>query len=219
MHLLLADDHTLFRDALIQFLARHRPDITVTPAKDYDEAARLMAEEKDISLAILDLCMPGMNGLEGLSHFRKNWPDIPVAIISGIAEMNDVKDVLDHGAIGFFPKTLSGQALIRAIELTLAGERFNPVDYTPPPPYKSDARKPPELPHASAIRLTPREQDVLRHLLTGAPNQEIATALGLQEVTIKLHVRGICQKLGAKNRTQAALIAKDIGLLPSSNHA
>ena len=215
MHLLLADDHILFSDALTQYLVRHRPDIHIKTAKDYDEAATVMAENSEISLAILDLCMPGMDELTGLKHFRKNWPSIPVAIISGVAEIQDVKDVLRLGAIGFFPKTLSGQALIRAIELTLAGERFNPVDYAPPSPHKSTQEEIPEIPKKGTIRLTQREQEVLRYLLTGDTNQEIATALGLQEVTIKLHVRGICRKLSAKNRTQAALRAQEMGLLPS----
>lgn len=215
MHILLADDHTLFRDALTHYLMRYRPDIQVTQANDYEEAVSRMKENAGVSLAILDLCMPGMSGFDALRHFRKNWPDIPVAIISGVADIHDVREVLRLGAIGFFPKTLSGQALIRAIELTLAGERFTPVDFTAPPSHKhSEEKTEPPTPQASAIKLTKREQDVLRYLLTGAQNQEIASALGLQEVTIKLHVRGICRKLGAKNRTQAALRAKEIGLLP-----
>lgn len=208
MHLLLADDHTLFREALAHYLARHRPDMRLTLAADCREAETLLEKTPGIDLAILDFCMPGMNGLDGLKRLRKRWPRMPVAIISGVADADDMKAALAAGAIGFFPKSLSGAALIGAIELTLTGERFAPADFVSPP---SNTR------HASAAlpRLTPREQDVLAHLLTGATNHEIATALGLQEVTIKLHIRGLCRKLDAKNRTQAALRARTLGLLPS----
>lgn len=211
MHLLLADDHTLFREALAHYLARHRPDMRLTLAADCREAETLLEKTPGIDLAILDFCMPGMNGLDGLKRLRKRWPKIPVAIISGVADADDMKDALAAGAIGFFPKSLSGAALIGAIELTLTGERFAPADFvSPPSSVRRASAQGIALPH-----LTPREQDVLSHLLTGATNQEIAKALDLQEVTIKLHIRGLCRKLDAKNRTQAALRARALGLLPS----
>jgi DNA-binding NarL/FixJ family response regulator len=167
--------------------------------------------------------MPGMNGMEGLKVMRAAYPKTPLALISGTAEPSDVRAAMELGARAYFPKTLSGKTLLKAIHLVLAGEKFLPLDQnndTIMPSYFGD-------PQDAAVRssgpkseyegknfsLTPRESDVLVYLVKGQSNKEIANALGLQIVTIKLHVRGICRKLGAKNRTQAALIATEAGLI------
>jgi two-component system, NarL family, nitrate/nitrite response regulator NarL len=217
MKLLLADDHTLFRDALVQYIERAEPGARVMLARDFPEALKVMNDWPDQDLVLLDLQMPGMNGLEGFRTMREAYPETPLALMSGVAEAEDVKAAMDLGAVGYFPKTLSGKALLKAIQLVLAGEKFLPLDqYTNAmmPAYygektekddpfsdgRGDAGK-------ASFNLTPREGDVLEFLIKGASNKEIANALGLQIVTVKLHVRGICRKLGAKNRTQAALIA------------
>jgi two-component system nitrate/nitrite response regulator NarL len=131
---------------------------------------------------------------------------------------------MEAGAVGFFPKTMSGRAILKAVELVLAGEKFIPVDPTTPsgmmPSYFNDhnrlaVRPSLPLPQAKAPQgpiLTPREKDVLKELCLGKTNKDIARDLGLQIVTVKLHVRGICQKLKAENRTQAAVKAYQMGL-------
>jgi len=219
MHLLLADDHTLFRDALVHFISRLREDAKVTLAKDYYEATEIMQGDTIFDIVILDLCMPGMDGFEGLKSFVKKWPDTPVAIISGVAEKWEVDESIKQGAKGFLPKTLTGKALIKAIDLIIAGEKFVPFDYTPPPQHGRAAGATEIIDNdgktifATDIKLTPREKEVLAYLTKGASNQDIADQLGLQVVTIKLHIRGICRKLSSKNRTQAALRAKELCLV------
>lgn len=227
MKLLLADDHTLFRDALVQYIERSNPDAKVAIAEDFYQAYREMEENNDQDLILLDLRMPGMNGMDGFRKIREQFPDTPVALMSGIAEPEDVREAMDLGAAGYFPKTLSGKALLKGIEAVLNGEIFMPMDSakpaTPMPSYYGESSPVPsyveinESHQASSkqddeFSLTPRENDVLEYLVTGSSNKEIASALGLQVVTVKLHVRGICRKLGAKNRTQAALIAREHGL-------
>ncbi|MBL4803426.1 MAG: response regulator transcription factor [Alphaproteobacteria bacterium] len=221
MKLLIADDHTLFRDALLQYIARSNPDAIVELARDFYHTQDILEEDADFDLVILDLRMPGMKGLEGVRTLRKDYPDMQVALMSGVASDEDVQAALDLGISGYFPKTLSGKALIRAIEAVLEGEVFVPFERDPHqirPAYYDDGYYGQRLMTGVSgvaqsglsrddFSLTPREQDVLFYLVTGASNKDIASALELQVVTVKLHVRGICRKLGAKNRTQAALIA------------
>lgn len=229
MHLLIADDHTMFRDAMSQYLTRSNPEANIITTKNLDEAFQYMkGTEIRPDLVLLDLNMPGMNGLDGFRQFRETYPDVSVALLSGVAEIGDVQEAMDMGAIGYFPKTLSGRAMLKAIELVLSGEKFIPVDHATNglmPSYFSDAnrgiptaplpmhtRAPKAAPKAE-VNLTPREEEVLELLGRGMSNKDIARELDLQEVTIKLHIRGICRKLGAANRTQAALKAYELGLV------
>ncbi len=218
MKLLLADDHALFRDTLVQYIKRAEPAAEVVLAEDLHEALEKLELDSNLDLIVLDLKMPGMKGLQGLEQVRALYPDVPVALMSGLAEPEDVAEAIALGAIGYFPKTLSGKALLSAIQQVLAGEQFVPMDsanQSVMPSYYADK---PEIKKPTAVykglKLTPRENEILQHLVQGKTNKEIADALGLQVVTVKLHVRGACQKLGAKNRTQAALKAREFGVVP-----
>lgn len=225
MKLLLADDHTLFRDTLVQYIMRAEASAIVVLAKDFHEAMEKLDGDSLQDLVLLDLRMPGMNGLEGLREMRVAYPQLKVAIMSGTAEMHDVTQALELGAVGYFPKTLSGKALIDGIQQVLAGKRYVPMDSRSGrflPSYYADredisssdgAVKTLQFSSGRGLGLTPRESEVLSYLATGDSNKAIANSLGLQEVTVKLHVRGVCQKLGVKNRTQAALKARDLGLV------
>ncbi len=226
MRLLIADDHTLFRDALIQYIERAEPEAKVTLAKDLYEVFDILKKDTNFDLVLLDLKMPGMSGMLGFEKVIKEYPDLRIALMSGIAETDDVKKSMELGSVGFFPKTLSGKALLKAIQLVLAGERFLPIDHKTSniqaSYYNGDNERASGISEilnggrkisADMVKLTPREHDVLSYLAKGASNKEIARDLDLQVVTIKLHVRGICRKLGAQNRTQAALKAKEMGIV------
>jgi DNA-binding NarL/FixJ family response regulator len=207
MRILLADDHVLVRDALKSYIERLADDAAVIVASSFPEAFALAERDTALDLVILDLRMPGMNGLEGLTRMRGLRPSTPVVIISGLARPQDITDAMAAGAAGFFPKTLNGAALVSAVRLVLAGERFVPSTDHAGNGVDGAARVEDE----ATSSLTTRERQVLDLLTKGMSNKEIARQLELQEVTIKLHVRGICRKLGAKNRTQAALRAVAIG--------
>lgn len=207
MRILLADDHVLVRDALKSYIERLADDAAVIVASSFPEAFALAERDTALDLVILDLRMPGMNGLEGLTRMRGLRPSTPVVIISGLARPQDITDAMAAGAAGFFPKTLNGAALVSAVRLVLAGERFVPSTDHAGNGVDGEARVEDE----ATSSLTTRERQVLDLLTKGMSNKEIARQLELQEVTIKLHVRGICRKLGAKNRTQAALRAVAIG--------
>ncbi len=210
MNIIIADDHTLFREMCKEYVARKRPDINILTAKDYNDAIILLEKESDIDLIILDLCMPGMDGTKGITEIINNYSGILVTIISGVAKEEDVEACIEAGAKGFFPKSMSGQSLISAIDLVMSGEVFIPANY----------QNPPELDHApnikditqKGIHLTKRELEVLSLLVKGASNQDIVDSLGIKLVTVKLHVKSCCRKLNAKNRTHAAILAKELGI-------
>ncbi|MCB9965776.1 MAG: response regulator transcription factor [Rhodospirillales bacterium] len=237
MKLLVADDHTLFRDALLQYIQRADPQAEVLLANDVQGTFSYLEADEYPDVILLDYKMPGMSGLKGLEQIRKSYPEIKVALMSGLIEPAEIKKAIEMGIVGYFPKTMSGKAFIKAIQLVLTGERFFSFDseaHSLMPSYYGDMELPSESPETKhppshnmspqddvrdgtdvarrLARLSPRELEVLSYLIQGDANKEIANKLDLQVVTIKLHVRGICRKLGAKNRTQAALIAQECDL-------
>lgn len=213
MRLLLADDHVLVRDVLKAYIERAEPEATVLSASSVDEAIALAANDSGLDLIMLDYRMPGMDGFAGFDRMRAAKPGVPVAIISGLATRSEIHQAIARGAAGFLPKTLTPQALLGAIRLILSGERFLPAAFFDPD--GEDAG--PDAPDAAAeggaaALLTRREREVLSSLCKGEANKEIARKLELQEVTVKIHVRNICRKLNAKNRTQAVLRAIELGV-------
>jgi DNA-binding NarL/FixJ family response regulator len=141
-----------------------------------------------------------MNGLEGLARMRVANEGRPVAILSGSASRDVANAALKSGAQGFIPKTLSARSLLTAARFMAAGEIYAPIDFMQ------------KAPSQGGSALTRRELEVLRGICEGKSNKEIARDLDLQEVTVKLHVKTLSRKLEARNRTHAAMIARDRGL-------
>ncbi|MCD1636946.1 response regulator transcription factor [Martelella mediterranea] len=203
MRILIADDHELVRDTICAFLS-NEPDLKISAAADFDDAARKMADEGPFDLVLLDYEMPGMNGLGGLEKAKELNFGSPVAILSGTASRAVAEEALASGAAGFLPKSLPAKSLIHAVRFMVAGEQYAPVQFM--------TEKEERSVHPLEEKLTQRELEVLSGLAAGQSNKEIARSLDLQEVTIKLHVKTLCRKLDARNRTMAAMIAKDAGL-------
>lgn len=232
MKILIADDHTLFRDTLVEYIKRADANAVVKTAPDINTVVSLLKEDDQLDLVLLDLRMPGMKKFKGLQVLRKDFSHIPLALISGLAEKQDVQKALELGAVGYFSKTLTGKAMLAGINKVISGEEFISIDYNTDdvmPSYYGDddygvspsttkahledQAQREGLSDSGYIRLTPREEEVLRYLCEGQSNQDIADHLGLKLVTIKLHVGGICRKLKASNRTQAVLNAQKLGLV------
>ncbi|MDE4276196.1 response regulator transcription factor [Phaeobacter gallaeciensis] len=203
MRILLADDHDMVRETISAYL-KSEGGAEVLLATDLPGAMELISAEGPFDLVLLDYQMPGMTGLDGLAEALAANGGKGVAILSGSAPANTARAALDAGAIGFIPKTMGAQSLLNAVRFMSAGEIYAPVELMRA---EESANT-----HPLAERLSPRELEVLNGLCRGLSNKEIARELDLQEVTIKLHVRTLCRKLGAKNRTQAALTAKEAGL-------
>ncbi len=202
MRVLIADDHEMVRDTISAYLETEGR-AAVVKAADYFAATKELGNKGPFDLVLLDFNMPGMNGLEGLKDAIRNHPGQAFAILSGSAPNRIAQDALDAGAVGFIPKTMGARSLVNAVRFMVAGEIFVPHDVL------TDAGASEET--SFTRQLSQRERQVLAGLCQGQSNKEIARDLDLQEVTIKLHVRTLCKKLNAKNRTQAALIAKDAG--------
>jgi len=202
--LLIADDHDLVRDTLGAFLeAAGGFDLTLVP--DLPAALAEIEAHGAFDLVLLDVDMPGMNGLTGLAEALAVSDGRPVALMSGMATKAVAQEALDAGAVGFLPKTMGAKSLVNAVRFMAMGEQYVPFDFMNAPEAE-------EVAHPLADKLTDREMQVLGGLCRGLANKEIARELDLQEVTVKLHVKTLSRKLDAKNRTQAALIAKEAGL-------
>ena len=203
MKILIADDQELVRETIAAFL-RQDSGFSVNIAKDLGSALVAVKKDGPFDLVMLDYMMPGMNGLEGLAEMRAAVPGTAVAILSGTASRAVAEQALAEGAAGFLPKTMSTKSLVAAARFMAAGEVYAPMMQT--------ADRTWNLGTPTASPLTPRELDVLRRLCRGMANKEIARDLDLQEVTVKLHVKTLYRKINARNRTHAAMIAREAGL-------
>jgi two-component system nitrate/nitrite response regulator NarL len=204
MKILIADDQELVRDAIASFL-RMEPDFEVETVTDFPAAIEAVRRNGSYDLVLLDYMMPGMNGLTGLASMKLMQGAKPVAILSGMASRGFAKQALSEGAAGFLPKTMSTHTLIAALRFMAAGEVYAPLSMM------TDRDAAPTT--VAGAKLTPRETAVLKLLCQGLANKEIARELELQEPTVKLHVKTLYRKIDAKNRTHAAMIAKEAGLV------
>mgnify|MGYP000901107605 CR=1 FL=1 len=214
MEILLADDHAMVRDGLVPFLERLEPGTTVIEASNLPEAMDAARAASALGMAVLDLYMPGMNGLQGLAAMRAEFPTLPIVILSGSTKPEDAFQAIEHGANGYIPKTMRGETIIGVLRLVLSGER-----YVPPFLFEHREAMTGAPGHGAAVdpnspvsHLTARERDILDMIVDGAPNKVIARALTLQEVTVKAHLRNMFRKLGVSNRTEAAKVAIVAGM-------
>lgn len=216
MRILVVDDHQLFRSGLNLLLSKIYDDVVVSEAVDVDSALARIDSEMPFDLVLLDVAMPGMEGMDGLRLVRERIPEIPIVMLSAIEDSEDVFRAIRMGARGYILKSSSEHVLEHAISLAMSGETYIPSGIF----MDSGGRllAPAgiaEMRFESAnplSQLTPRQRDVLACMMDGSPNKEIARGLGLLESTVKAHVKAILRKLGASNRTQASMIASRHGL-------
>lgn len=194
---LIADDHQLVRDAVAHYLDAES-GARVSVAESLAEALAAMRAAGGFDLVLLDVAMPGMAGLVSVEQAVAANPRGAVVLFSGSVRRGIVTDAVARGARGFIPKSLPARALVHALRLVAEGRVYLPVSFM--------AGETGDLPEPLR-HLTPQEGRVLRRLCEGKTNKEIAREMDLSEVTIKTHMRTLCAKLGAKNRTHAAMIA------------
>jgi len=199
--LLIADDHELVR-ATVAALLGAKGAMDVTECTDMPSALRLIGQDGPFDLVLLDFTMPGMTLPDSLELAVKQNAPHPVAMLSGTAPPDIARRALNAGAKGILSKDMAPETLVNAVHIILSGETYAP------PAYLNGDRD-----AGRAMRLTPREMDVLRGICDGKANKEIARDLDVQEVTVKLHVKTLSRKLGARNRTHAAMIGRDLKLV------
>ncbi len=205
MKLLIADDHSLVREGLKTVLMDYFPGVEVTAVGSLPAAIAAAKADSAISLALLDLNMPGMNGTMSIADFCDACPLLPVIILSGSESPADINGALLRGALGYIPKSASPEVMLSAINLVRAGGVYVPAALLAE--RDSGGRK--------FYELTPRQLDVLRLLAIGKANKEIARELAISEGTVKSHVDAILGELAARNRTHAVIVAQQAGLIPA----
>lgn len=198
--ILIADDHPLFREAIRDVVDRL---FTVRgwmfrclEATQSREVFDVVEREEDLDLILLDLFMPGANGLADLAALRNRVPATPIIVISSLEDAAVMRRTLACGAAGFVPKSSPKERMTEAIQTVLAGGVYDPLE--------NDASRPPAAVAAEAGEpLTPRQLAVLALLADGRSNKQIANELDISEVTVKAHMTAILRKLGVMTRAQA----------------
>lgn len=209
---LLVDDHAVVREGVARVLKRRWPSAVLRESPSLAQALQLLAAEPPPDLVLLDLHLPeiqplassratpGATGLlDNLRQLRVSQPLVPLLVFSGVVDAELAVACLQLGASGYLPKSADATLMVNAIELVLDGGLYLP-------PFLANAAiaAPPQP------ALTPRQRDVLRCLVQGMANKEIARALALAEPTVKAHLVGIFRILGVKNRAQAVLVGRDL---------
>lgn len=203
IRILIADDHEMILEMFAMFLSGSA-DMAVTTAKTLDEALACMKEEGFFDVVLLDLNMPGMNGITGLQRAIKLNDGHPVAILTGNPTPRMVDEIMSAGSTGIVTKTTPLRSLGNAIRFMHAGEHYMPLELSRDRRNGSDC---------AIGRLSEKEMLVLSYLAEGQQNKQIANTVNLAEPTIKMHVKSICKKLGATNRTHAVVISRDLGIV------
>lgn len=219
MKVLLVDDHTLVRRGLSRIIEAGFPDVEIAEASSVDEAIVRLGESVP-DVALVDIRLPGRDGIELLREIKKSHPELPVIILTSFDEAKYARQALALGASGYILKDSTPEDLDQAIRVALTGggnvlstgviqNLFEDLD-------SPASKSPADL----ADTLSKRELEILGYLVAGSSNREIAVSLGLSEKTIKAHLAAVYRKLDVGNRTQAAMIATSMGIervLPTSS--
>jgi DNA-binding NarL/FixJ family response regulator len=209
IRVLVADDHPLYRNALQSALFACIDELEVCEAEDLDRTRALLAGDSPPDLLLLDLHMPGSNGLAGLAGIRCEHPGVAVIVVSANEDPAVIRRALDHGAAGFIPKSADLDMLADAVTAVLDCRTWVP-------PHLSRAVE--SLPEQDRdlaermARLTPQQFRVLELVADGQLNKQIAARLGIQERTVKAHMSEIFGKLDVRNRTQAGIAFRRLEL-------
>lgn len=215
MKILIADDHQLLADALAQLVKENESDAEVLQADSLDDALDKLDRDGPVEIVLVDYDLPGMDGVQGLTLLRDRYPQVPCAIFSGSQDARLASSALASGAAGFIPKSMSAPAFFHAIKLMQVGEKFIPAELYEHMAARSPGALVDEVSVSQFVartKLSPRELDVLQALVKGISNRQIGQELGVEEVTIKLHLRRIYRKIGVTNRTQAVKMAMANGV-------
>ena len=209
LEVLIADDHPLFREALVNVVAQVGADHRCLEACSLDETVALARARPTLDVILLDLMMPGMDGLAGLTVLRREAPGIPVVVVSASSNRTTVLEALEHGAVGFITKTTPRKLMVEALRQILQGAVYLPPDVMRDIGSESSGRQDVTTAvSAEAMAMLTRKQlQVLERLAQGESNKEIARALSLAEPTVKAHVSAILRKFNVRSRAQAMIAA------------
>lgn len=217
MKILLIDDHAMFREGIELLLKHLEQDAVVIQAGTCEQGFEAMKQHSDVDLILLDLDLPDRPGMDAIGVFRERYPDVPVVVLSSMDDRATVIDALDREAMGFIPKSYTGDILVGALKLILAkGIYLPPTIFLPSPSNRASnnasqneairARTPREL------GLTDRQIEVLYLILKGKSTKLICRELDLAEGTVKNHTVAVLRALNVTTRTQAVIAASQMGI-------
>ncbi len=198
LHILVADDHPIVLRGLIDSLHDISGKTTVEGVSHLEDVLDLI-NKTQFDLILLDLLMPGMNGLDGFLQAQERSPVTPIAIISGIDDKDTIKNAIDMGAAGYIVKTSNVDLLINAVNLILSGGVYIPHEA-----FQENLRNsyiyPTEQP---SVELSPRQKEILDLIHDGLSNKEVAKKLNLNLSTVKGHITALLKSLNVTSRTKA----------------
>jgi DNA-binding NarL/FixJ family response regulator len=200
MRALVIDDHPLVHEIIPAVLRKALGEVAVTTEATLEAGLAHAAGAALPDLVLLDLGLPGCEGLEAVSRFRSKFPDVPLVVLSGTCDRASIIGAFDAGAIGYIPKTSKPDVMIAAIQLVAAGGT-----YVPPEALEGGMER-------ADLDLTQRQKDVLRLILKGYNNERIAAKLSISPATVKQHAHAVFTALGVSTRADAVIAAARLGL-------
>jgi DNA-binding NarL/FixJ family response regulator len=210
MNILVVDDHPLYRSGVVHTLQNTGMDVNVVECAVLETALQRVEDGLAVDLMILDLQMPGYQGVDSVRAVRSRRPDVPVLVLSGNEDPGVVRECIDLGACGFVPKSAPADEFHAALSLVMSGGVYLPPTSlsvgTPATRAQQDAWA------RLGAHLTERQRQVLLGIVQGKPNKVIARDLGLSDTTVKSHVAHILDALVVSNRTEAVYALARAGL-------
>lgn len=212
---LVIDDHQLIREALRGVLKKVKRDAILLEASTSTQAMQIVAAQPDIDVILLDLTLPDRDGFSVFTELRERYPEIAIVVLSAVRDPIKVRKALELGARGYIPKSAQGDVILNALRLIVSGGVYVPPeiladselsDAPSPLPSRDQARASP-----ANIGLTDRQLEVLALMMQGKNNKTICRMLDLAEPTVKNHVTAILRALKASSRTEAVVMANNLG--------
>lgn len=218
--LIVADDHPLFRNALINAISSTFATKATIETDSFDSTCIALEQHPDTDLLLLDLHMPGNCGFLGLIQLRKNFPSLPIVVISASEELDVIRRVMAFGASAYVPKSANPADISTALNAVIAGELWVPAALKKLVLEHNSSEAEDDLDLAAKVaQLTQQQYKVLYYLTEGWLNKQIAYDLHISEATVKAHITAIFRKLGVTNRTQVVIQAQRLTLEPPVNKA
>lgn len=218
MKILLVDDHALFRDGMRYVLQQLPEAVEILEAGNFADGMKIAMQHPELDLALLDLNMPGSEGPVSIRIFHQRYPHIPVVVVSAEEGRGYMEKVMSYGAMGFISKNSTAPVMLGALNLVLSGGIYVPPQMLRQASMIVEKEKEDEPVdrrslHTNKHGLTQRQMQVLKHLVAGLSNKEIAEAVHLAEGTVKIHVAAVYQTLRVSNRMEAVRVAEKLGLI------
>ena len=197
LKVLVIEDHELYREGLELLLKEVIPGVQLVTAADFPSARHALSHHPDIALILLDIQIPGTNGLEGLEAIKNAYPALPLVVISSVNHYASIRQMLNLGADGFIAKSSSKATMIQGLHDVLNGEKVIVGEQAA----------------ADVISLSPRQLTILELMALGLSNKEIAAQLNISPATVREYVSDLLFLFSCDNRTQAVLKARSLGFI------